>query len=123
MILCKNCGYEGVYEGRKCAQCGAEFSLSAEEILQLEDDRRIAIADGAHETAAELTHILADAGHPAAAAMYGRMLYEGNGVREDAAAAMEYLSLAAMEGDARGAFFYGKVLKKRGAEEGKFFLL
>jgi TPR repeat protein len=123
MILCKSCGYEGVYEGRKCAQCGAEFSLSAEEILQLEDERRIAIRDGAHETATELTHILADAGHPAAAAMYGRMLYEGSGVREDAAAAMEYLSLSAREGDAKGAFFYGKVLKKQGNEQGKFFLL
>ena len=69
MILCKNCGYEGVYEGRKCAQCGAEFSLSAEEISLMEEDRRIAIRDGAHETAIELTHILADAGQPAAAAI------------------------------------------------------
>ncbi len=123
MILCKNCGYEGVYEGRRCAQCGAEFSLSAEEISLMEDERCEAFREGAHETAMELTHILADAGHPSAAAMYGRMLYEGNGVREDAAAAMEYLSLSAMEGDARGAYFYGKVLKKQGGEEGRFFLL
>lgn len=123
MIICKNCGYEGVYEGRICAQCGAEFVLSAEEISRMENERCAAFREGAHETAMELTHILADAGYPSAAAMYGRMLYEGNGVHEDAVAAMEYLALAAMEGDAKGAFFYGKVLKKKGSEDGKFFLL
>ena len=123
MILCKNCGYEGVYEGRCCPQCKAEFSLSAEEITRMEEDRRVALAEGAHETAVELTHILADAGHPAAAAAYGYMLYEGDGVAENPSAAMEYLALAAHEGDAKGAYLYGKALRAQGREEGRFFLL
>lgn len=123
MILCKSCGYEGVYEGRNCPQCKAEFSLSAEEILHMEEDRRAAIADGAHETAMELTHILADAGHPAAAAAYGRMLYEGDGVAENQPAAMEYLALSALAGDAKGAYAYGMALQGKGSDEGRFFLL
>lgn len=123
MILCKSCGYEGVYEGRNCPQCKAAFSLSAEEIARMEEDRRVAIADGAHETAVELTHILADAGQPAAAAIYGRMLYEGDGVAENQAAAMEYLLLSALAGDAKGAFAYGKALLRKGKDEGGFFVV
>ncbi len=123
MILCKSCGYEGVYEGRKCPQCKAEFSLSGEEISRMEEDRRAAIVQGAHETALELTHILADAGQPAAAAAYGYMLYEGDGVIENPTAAMEYLSFAAHEGDAKGAYLYGKALEKQGNDEGRFFLI
>ncbi len=123
MILCKSCGYEGVYEGRKCPRCKAEFSLSVEDISRMEEDRRTAIVQGAHETAMELTHILADAGQPAAAAAYGYMLYEGDGAAENPTAAMEYLSFAAHEGDAKGAYLYGKALEKQGKDEGRFFLL
>ncbi|MBQ8268262.1 MAG: sel1 repeat family protein [Clostridia bacterium] len=123
MILCKECGYEGVYEGRLCPQCRAAFSLSADDIAKIEEDYRLALSDGAYESAAELAHILADAGKPAAAAAYGRMLYEGDGVAENVRAAMEYLSFSAKEGDALGAFLYGKALSERGDAAGDFFLL
>ncbi len=123
MILCKSCGYEGVYEGRFCPHCKSEFSLSAEEISRMEGELRVALAEGAHETAVELTHILADAGLPSAAATYGRMLFEGDGVAENQTAALEYLSLSALAGDAKGAYAYGKALQKRGKDESGFFLL
>ncbi len=123
MILCKECGYEGVYEGKRCPQCGADLSLSSEQIAKIEEDYRIAVTEGAYESAAELAHILADAGNAAAAAAYGRMLYEGDGVIENRSSAMEYLSFAASEGDAQGAFLYGKALSERGDVAGDFFLL
>jgi TPR repeat protein len=123
MILCKECGYEGVYEGKRCPQCRAELSLSAEETAKIEEDYRLAVSEGAYESAAELAHILADAGNSAAAAAYGRMLYEGDGVIENRSAAMEYLAFSASEGDAQGAFLYGKALSERGDAGGDFFLL
>ncbi len=123
MIVCKKCGYEGVYEGKNCPGCRAPFLLSAEEIAHMEEDYRIAVSEGAHETALELMHVLADAGRPFAAAAYGRLLYEGDGVAENKNAAMQYLLLAAEEGDASGAYLYGKALSERGDAAGDFFIL
>ena len=80
MIVCKKCGYEGVYEGKNCPGCRAPFLFSAEDIARMEEDLRIALCEGAHETALELMHMLADAGRPSAAAAYGRSLYEGVGL-------------------------------------------
>ena len=123
MIVCKKCGYEGVYEGRMCPHCQAPLLFSSEERLRMEEEYRAAVADGAHETAMELVHILADAGQPTAAAVYGRMLYEGDGFAENKTAALEYLAFAAEQGDAEGAFLYGRALSERGDEAGDFFLL
>ena len=36
VYVCKECGYEGVYEGKRCPQCRAELSLSAEETAKIE---------------------------------------------------------------------------------------
>ena len=119
MIFCRSCGYEGVYEGPTCPACHAAFSLTKDEIEKMEEQCRAALRDGLHESARELSHILADQGVPSAAAAYGRFLSEeGN-----SALALQYLAMAAEGGDAKGAYSYGKLLKARGDISARFFLI
>lgn len=121
MIFCKECRYEGAYAGRTCPRCGKALSFSAEELAGFEAARRAALSEKDLAAALEYAHILADAGSPAAAAAYGRMLYEAGA--ESAAAALPYLSFSAESGDAQGAYLYGKAQRERGEEGADFFLL
>ncbi len=123
MIVCKKCGYEGVYEGKNCPGCHALFSLSEEELARLSEDLNLALRERAYESAAELSHMLADAGQASAAATYGRMLYEGDAVIEDKREAMTYLLFAAEQGEPMGAYLYGRALAERGDAAGDFFIL
>ena len=122
MILCKHCGYEGAYVGKKCPSCGALFALTAEEIANMEQERREALASGEVAKARELAHLLADAGVAAAAYAHAVSLQGGEGAEECAPAALPYFEIAAKGGDAKGAYVYGCALARAGRKEGDFFL-
>lgn len=100
MINCKSCGYSGAYEGKRCPECGAPYTLTESEVRRILDDTHRAKETKEMETVAENYRMLADFGIPEAQREYGRLLEtEGEYVRANA-----LYRLAAEAGDALAAY-------------------
>ena len=74
MIVCKNCGYAGAYEGKRCPTCGKPYSLTESEVAELLESARRAKENKEMETVTENYRMLSDFGIPEAQREYGRIL-------------------------------------------------
>ena len=83
MIYCKECGYEGIYTGINCSQCGARIRLDEREMLELKKEVKAAKEAGEYETVVENLLILADMGDTAGEREYAKLLEKGCEILDD----------------------------------------
>lgn len=100
MIVCKNCGYAGAYEGKCCPDCQSPYSLTESEVAELLDGARRAKENKEIETATQNYRMLADFGIPEAQREYGRILERDGEYRR----ALALYRLAAEAGDGTAAY-------------------
>ena len=79
MIYCKECGYEGIYTGLNCSQCGARIRLDEREMLELKKEVKAAKEAGEYETVVENLLILADMGDTVGEREYAKLLESNRG--------------------------------------------
>ena len=122
MIYCKKCGYEGIYTGINCPNCGERITLEQIEILELKREINAAKAAGEFETVVENYLILADAGITEAEREYAKILEKGALVPRNIDKAMEYFYRAAKKCDPYSAYRYSRLVARVSEVSGKFWL-
>lgn len=122
MIFCKKCGYEGFYTSKICPVCKEEITLDAADIRQIKETVRIAKEKKEAEIVTESYRILADFGDTEGEREWAKMLEAGNGVPENADAAMEFYRRAAEKADAFSAYRYADLLSRINEEVSRFWL-
>lgn len=123
MIRCGNCGYEGIFETKKCPRCGKAMTLDEGGMTRLRREVEAARAAGEYEMLAESYRTLALAGDLEGEREYARMLEEGKFVVRDMDLAMEYFSRAARKCDALSAYRYSRLISRINDELSRFWLL
>ena len=122
MIYCKECGYEGIYTGLNCSQCGARIRLDEREILELKKEVKAAKEAGEYETVVENLLILADMGDTVGEREYAKLLEKGSLVPRDIDLATDYFYRAAKKNDAISAYRYSRLVSRMNDAAGRFWL-
>ena len=122
MIYCKECGYEGIYTGINCSQCGARIKLDEREMLELKKEVKAAKEAGEYETVVENLLILADMGDTAGEREYAKLLEKGSLVPRDIDLATDYFYRAAKKNDATSAYRYSRLVSRMNDAAGRFWL-
>jgi len=122
MIYCKECGYEGIYTGLNCSQCGARIRLDERDLLDLKKEIKAAKEAGEYETVVENFLILADMGDTDGEREYAKMLEKGSLVQRDIDLATDYFYRAAKKNDATSAYRYSRLVSRMNDAAGRFWL-
>jgi TPR repeat protein len=122
MIYCKECGYEGIYTGINCAQCGARIRLDERELHELKREVKAAKEAGEYETVVENLLILADMGDTFGEREYAKLLEKGSLVPRDIDLATDYFYRAAKKNDATSAYRYSRLVSRMNDAAGRFWL-
>ncbi len=122
MIYCKECGYEGIYTGVNCAQCGARIRLDERDLIDLKREIKAAKEAGEYETVVENFLILADMGDTDGEREYAKLLEKGSLVPRDIDLATDYFYRAAKKNDATSAYRYSRLVSRMNDAAGRFWL-
>lgn len=122
MVICRKCGYDGIYTGPTCPGCGAKLELSEAEKNDLWLKAVSAKEAGDYATMIECYRALSDFGHTEAEREYARILEKGGIVPRNIDAAMDYFYRAAKKGDAFSAYKYSRLVSRLSDVSGKFWL-
>ena len=122
MIYCKECGYEGIYTGPVCSQCGARIRLDERELIDLKREIKAAKAAGEYETVVENFLILADMGDTDGEREYAKLLEKGSLVPRDIDLATDYFYRAAKKNDPTSAYRYSRLVSRMNDAAGRFWL-
>ncbi len=123
MIKCKNCGYEGIFETKKCPRCSAQITLDEVGIEKLRREVRVAREAGEVDMLAESYRTLALAGDTEGEREYAKLLEKGHHTPRDIDLAMDYFLRAAKKGDAFSAYRYSRLISRTNDELSRFWLL
>lgn len=123
VIKCKNCGYEGIFEMKRCPVCGAGMTLDESGIESLRREVAAARAAGEYEMLAESYKALASAGDVEGEREWAKLLEAGTLVPRDIDLAMEYFHRAARKCDPYSAFRYSRLISRVNDELARFWLL
>lgn len=122
MIYCKKCGYEGIYTGPICSQCGVRIQLDAHELVDLKKEIKAAREAGEYETVIENVLILADMGDTDGEREYAKLLEKGSLVPRDMDLATDYYYRAAKKNDPISAYRYARLVSRVNDTAGRFWL-
>ena len=122
MIYCKECGYEGIYTGVHCSQCGARIRLDERDLLDLKKEIKAAKEAGEYETVVENYLILADMGDTTGEREYAKLLEKGSLVPRDIDLATDYFYRAAKKNDPTSAYRYSRLVSRMNDAAGRFWL-
>ena len=122
MIYCKECGYEGIYTGPTCSQCGAQIRLDAKELVELKKEINAAKDAGEYETVVENLLILVDMGDTDGEREYAKLLERGSLVPRNIDLATDYYSRAATQNDPTSAYRYAHLVSRMNDAAGRFWL-
>lgn len=123
MIKCKNCGYEGIFETKKCPRCSAQITLDENGIEKLRREVLAAREAGEIDMLAESYRTLALAGDTEGEREYAKLLEKGLHTPRDVDLAMDYFLRAAKKGDAFSAYRYSRLISRTNDELSRFWLL
>lgn len=123
MIKCRKCGYEGIFEKRKCPVCGAAMTLDKDGIEALRREAIAAREAGEEEALADSWQTLALAGDTEGEREYAKLLERGIHFPRDIDLAMEYFHRAARKLDPYSAYRYSRLISRMNDEISSFWLL
>lgn len=123
MIICKKCGYEGLYQGPNCPECNERFVLDKTDIKDQLSILEDALKNKQYEEVIECYRILADAGYTPAEREYAKILEKGQLTPRNLDAAMSYFYRAAEKNDPYSAFRYSRLATRTNDETGRFWLI
>lgn len=123
MIICKKCGYSGIYTGEPCPECGESFILTEDELNEQLSALKQAVKDKNYKEAVECYRILADEGYTAAEKEYAAILERGKLVVRNLDLAMAYYLRAARKNDAYAAYKYSRLATRENDVTAKFWLI
>lgn len=123
MIKCKTCGYEGIFEAKRCPRCNSLITLDESGIEKLKREARAAREAGDANLLAESYRALALAGDTEGEREYAKLLEKGANTPKDINLATDYFLRAAQKGDAYSAYRYSRLISRTSDEHSRFWLL
>ena len=123
MIICKKCGYEGLYQSPICPECNERFTLDEDDIKNQLSILEDAIKNKQYEEVVESYHMLADANYTHAEKEYAKILEKGQLTPRNLDGAMKYYYKAAKKNDPYAAYKYSRLATRENDETGRFWLI
>lgn len=123
MIICKKCGYEGVYQSPICPECNERFTFDEDDIKNQLSILEDAIKNKQYEEVVECYHMLADTGYTTAEVEYAKILEKGQLTPRNLDGAMSYFYKAAKKNDPYSAYKYSRLATRGNDETGRFWLI
>ncbi len=122
MLICRNCGYEGIFESSLCPRCHFPRPRDNEEILKLRLSADEALKAKDYTVGITLLRELVSLEDAYGERELARLYEKGEELTADIDLAMEYYKKAAMHLDGEGAFRYSRLVSRMSGTLADFFL-
>ena len=122
MLICKNCGYEGIFNSHACPRCHFPSPRDNEEIAKLRLSLKEAERNRDNKEKALIISELISLGDPYGELALAKMYEAGDGVQRNIDTAMEHYRLGAIANDGECAYRYSRLVSRMNSSLSSFWL-